>query len=243
MLKSLVRKCLTLTPYELKRKTVLAKDTLSAIELGLAVFKSRGITEPIVQIGAFDGVSFDPLRDFIKADTHTAILVEPIEQSFQKLSSLYEGAKNIHLKNVAIAETDGTATMYRAKQEGRWADHQVVKQLASFDPQHLVWHGVELHELEKVQVKAVSLDTLVSEFQLDSIGFLQIDTEGFDAEVVRMALKQSIPPKMINFESSHLKKDDAAKLFQELQNHSYVWIHSGWDTFAVHRSVAESWFN
>ena len=207
------------------------------------MYASRAISEPIVQIGAFDGVSFDPLRDFIKDDKHTAILVEPIESSFSKLSQLYSDSKNVHLKNVAISNVDGTATMYRAKSEGRWADHQVVKQLASFDPQHLVWHGVDLHELEEVSVQAITLDTLVSEYNIDSIGLLQIDTEGFDAEIVRMALKQSVPPKMINFESSHLRGDNAKRLFEELQDQSYVWVHSGWDTFAVHGSLAEGWFH
>ncbi len=83
-------------------------------------------------------------------------LVEPLEPNFRKLQRAYEGVRGVSLVQAAIAHEDGTATMYRAKDDGRWRDDKWVGQIASFERQHLLDHGVRRDEIEEVSVPALS---------------------------------------------------------------------------------------
>jgi hypothetical protein len=74
------------------------------------------------------------------------------------------------------------------------------------------------------------------------IGFLQVDTEGYDAEVVRMAMQLESPPAYINFENVHLPGGPGLDaLFEQLKAAGYLWIHDKWNTLAVHRSASAAW--
>jgi len=195
----------------------------------------------ILQIGAFDGVSNDPVSDFIRQGKMRAILVEPVESNFQKLKKAYQGIDRVSFVQAAITHEDGNVTMYRVKEIGRWQNDKWVGQIASFDRDHLLKFGVRHDEVEEVTVTAISLSSLLNRFNLQSVGFLQVDTEGFDAEVVSMSLKLPVPPSFINFEHSHLNTKKAVCLVRELEHIGYSWIHSSYDTLAIHKRITEKW--
>ena len=68
-----------------------------------------------------------------------------------------------------------------------------------------------------------SLSSVATELNLGRIeSCLQIDAEGFDAAVVRMALKMPSRPSCINFEHRHLKPADRHPLFDLLTAHGYL---------------------
>ena len=65
-----------------------------------------------VQVGAFDGVANDPLRDLVLAHGWHGILVEPQREAFRELEKNYRGQPGLVLRNVAVADSSGPRTLY-----------------------------------------------------------------------------------------------------------------------------------
>jgi FkbM family methyltransferase len=233
--KAVVRNILNATPYSIKKN--IPAPTFNAVRFGLAHFISHSPKGVIVQIGAYDGVSGDPVYEFVHQGRLRAVLVEPIESSFLKLQETYSGIDRVSLVPAAIAHQDGKAKMYRAKNSGRWLNDNWVGRVTSFDRKHLLRHGVRKSEIEEVYVEAITLKTLTARFDIDSPWFLQIDAEGFDAEVAEMALSLSCLPDFINFEHANLSPKSVRSVFDKLQAAGYAWLHSSVDTLAIHKRI------
>ncbi len=215
--------------------------TFCTVQLALAYQLARWSGGTLVQIGACDGTAGDPISQFLRRGVMRAILVEPVEAHFHELEKTYAGVAGVSLVRAAVAHQDGVATMYRARKAGRWEADEWVGQITSFDPSHLIKHGVRPAEIESVDVPAISLGSLLSQFGMHQIDFLQIDTEGFDAEVVKMALALPQTPSVINFERVHLTVAGLKEIFELLENHGYSWVHSSFDTLALHHRFTETW--
>jgi FkbM family methyltransferase len=239
LLKQTVLSLVEKTPYRLRK--ILPNSTLDAVELALTCYWESNPQATLVQIGACDGVTNDPISGFIQRRSINAVLVEPIEHSFQKLEAVYGGIPSVKLVQAAIALQDGTATFYKVREAGRWADSTLAPQWSSFNKQHLLKHGVKENEIEAITVPCLSLRSLMARFDLDKIDFLQVDTEGFDGTVVAMALNLPHLPDCINFENAHLNSDERESLFRDLNASEYVWSHNDLNTLAVHRSVIQRW--
>lgn len=234
--KSTIHRLLRWTPYEVRRR--LPASSFEAVRLAVAHHACRNPAGTILQIGAFDGRSGDPLSAFLRQGRARAILVEPIDEHFRMLQRTYDGVAGVTLVQAAIARTDGEATMYRATTAGRWRGDPWVGQIASFDRRHLLKHGVRGDEIEEVAVPALSLASVLARCGVESVAFLQVDAEGFDAEVVGMALDLPAPPDFINFERLHLGVGQVADICRRLERHGYGLIHGRCDTLAIHGRVA-----
>jgi hypothetical protein len=90
-----------------------------------------------------------------------------------------------------------------------------------------------------VRVPCLTLSSLITRYQFDKIDILQVDTEGYDAEIVGMALRLPVLPEWINFESAHLDERKTRELFSRLEAHGYRWTHNYWNTLAVHERVID----
>jgi FkbM family methyltransferase len=245
ILKYALRKCVALTPYEIKRRPdspQLPPATIDSIQLLLAYYRASRRRPVFVQVGACDGRTGDPVYEFVRAGEMHCILVEPIPASFKKLQASYHGVPNIQFVQCAIGCTDGFSTIYKVKDgfvdsiSPDWAP-----QLASFDKMHLLRHHVVEAEIEEVEVPCLTLETLLKNSDCDRVDILQVDTEGFDAEVVNMALNLPGLPMCINFESLHLKKGECESLFKKLAKAGYSWTHDQWNTLALHKSLINEW--
>ena len=78
-------------------------SSLNIREILKYFFEKKEITS-LIQIGANDGESFDQLSTFIKKYQINSILVEPIDEHFQNLKSVYSSLKNVILEKVAISD-------------------------------------------------------------------------------------------------------------------------------------------
>src|SRR5579859_5236379 len=66
----------------------------------------------VVQIGANDGITSDPVFDFIKRYRWSGLLVEPLPDIFARLRDNYREARNVILVNSAIGPAKDL-TLYR----------------------------------------------------------------------------------------------------------------------------------
>ncbi|HZM03558.1 MAG TPA: FkbM family methyltransferase [Candidatus Saccharimonadales bacterium] len=188
-----------------------------------------------VQIGAHDGISYDPIRAYILEYKWQGILVEPQRQMFDSLQQNYKESSHLILENCAITPADGPIHLYRPKQRRK----------GETEPDTLAtilqnqWGG----DLESEKVAGLTLASLLQKHHVEHLDFLQVDAEGFDDQIVKQALDlpEELKPRLIHFEIGWLPPKRIVALYQELTRHGYRINHSNGfpdnDTIAVRQSV------
>jgi FkbM family methyltransferase len=190
-----------------------------------------------LQIGAFDGRSGDQLHEWITRYRWPGILVEPHPTYFRALQETYRDRPDLTLRNVAISEAPGTNTLYCVRDGVAEAPHWA-PQAASFDREHTLasirrWHSGPGDELiEEIPVHCVPLpEVLTGVAHLD---LLQVDVEGYDAEIIRMFDFDAHTPSIVRFESIHLSQHDHDAAVRRLLEHGYRVAAGHRDTIAWH---------
>ncbi|MDA0180322.1 FkbM family methyltransferase [Solirubrobacter phytolaccae] len=186
----------------------------------------------VVQVGAFDGQTNDPIHEWIMRFGWRGVLVEPQARYFARLQQTYAGVEGLELRNVALAHISGQLPFYTVRQEPGVPDW--AGQLATFERatilshEHLVPNIEALIETTEVETKSFH-DLLEGVEQVD---LLQIDAEGFDAEIVRMFDFDRWQPSIVNFESTHLSREDHESVLRLLIDRGYRVSTTDVDTLA-----------
>ncbi len=184
-----------------------------------------------VQIGANDGLSFDPIRGYVEEFHWRGLLVEPQPRIFSKLVQNYREYPQLIFENAAIGPTDGVATLYAFSEDSGLPEHATM--LASFrrDVLEANGHGYA-GRIEEIKVPTLTFRSLLNKHSIKKVDFLQIDTEGFDYEVLKMVDFQLIKPALIHFENNFLTADDMAACSALLVKQDYRLLTLGIDTIA-----------
>jgi len=207
-----------------------------------------------VQIGAHDGQSSDPIHQQVKQHHWRGLLVEPQPSAFQQLVEAYNQETQLEFENAAIASTDGTATLYRVKEEGTNLPYWYY-QIASLDRERVVdvlerWKTGEndaqipadvTQLIEELPIPSLSVKTLLSKHNVDHIDLLVIDTMGFDFEILKMFPFEWIKPSIIHFEHNHLSSDDQAACLEFLIQQGYSLAKVAVDTIAYLNAPTRHW--
>jgi FkbM family methyltransferase len=128
------------------------------------------------------------------------------------------------LENAALARQDGSLSLWTI--EG-------AEVLATFDRAGLISRVRDASKIVEVPVQAVTLATLLQRHQVDHIDLLVIDTEGFDYEVIKMAMADGVPrARLVRFEHLHLSTADCNACAALLASHGYRLLRDGIDTMA-----------
>jgi FkbM family methyltransferase len=201
-----------------------------------------------VQIGANDGKKNDPLYDLVLKYKLSGLLVEPLKNEFENLLKNYSSNGNLIFENSAISNKDGLQSIYEIKKDFQdiFYKHTGEKatMMTSFNKDHVrkfLRRGMgEFFKdkqaddyIDEVQVKTISFDTLMQKHQIKNIDLLQIDTEGFDFEIIKMVDFDKYSPKLINYESVHLNTSDKAQCESLLKEKGYVLFNNKADTYAI----------
>lgn len=155
-----------------------------------------------VQIGANDGVSFDPLNPFIQrhGDRITGIVMEPLKDKFAQLCRTYEAFPRIHKVNAALHNTERRMTLYRVdpaleRKLPGWA-----RGIASFDPHHHERSGTLARHMIGEEVDCMTFPELLATVPDFVPDVLVTDTEGYDAEILSGIDFTRVRPSLIHFE-------------------------------------------
>jgi FkbM family methyltransferase len=183
-----------------------------------------------IQIGAHDGKSFDPIHKYITRHHWHGVLVEPQPKLFERLKATYAAERQLRFENVAIARTDGVMDLYCLKDDGRMPYHATM--LASFNRGAVAnnMHGYR-GEVIAVPVPAMCVATLLAKHGIKELDLLQIDTEGFDWDVLQMFAEANCWPTIVHFEN--WRAIDAG-----LEPFVRPWIDRGYAFVAKRRAVA-----
>lgn len=192
-----------------------------------------------LQVGAFDGVSGDPIYPLIERHAMQGILIEPQKDAFERLKTNYAHFQNFRFVNAAIADHDGHANLFRIKPGARGPGW--LHQIATFDRDVLMWHAHMVPNLESMieteQVRCLTFETLFKKIGIDGVDLLQVDAEGFDAEILRLFGIPVRKPAIVRFEHKHLSIADHEKSIGLLTSQGYRVAASGSDTLA-YRAIA-----
>lgn len=180
-----------------------------------------------IQIGAFDGREGDHLYDLIVRNQWQGILVEPQPGAFEQLKHNYRDQPGLQFFNVAIGPQEGTLTLYTRK------DGSVP--VASVSKRLLVKPGHSRREVLEINVPCWTLDRLIEESgqAARSIDLLQIDTEGYDFEIIRSIRFDRIKPAIIRYEHALLSQRDRNACIELLASHGYRILLEDRDTMAI----------
>jgi FkbM family methyltransferase len=251
--KSFVLNTLQTLGYELIKKPVSStyKTELSGLsftEFLNLYLQARGPESFFfVQVGANDGISNDAIHDFAVNLNLNGLVIEPQAAAFNALKANYERADNLVFENAAISNEDGEQPLYTIRKDLDFL--QYVNQAASFRREHtegLLRNHInkqasaavketfqQLHLkvedcIEAEMVKTFTFKSLLSKRNIEKYDFLQVDTEGFDYEVLKMAEIETYRPSLINYEHEHLSVEDKHAAWDYLRRLDYrLFTHQG----------------
>lgn len=192
--------------------------------------------EPFVfiQVGANDGVSFDFLFDFLSKRDAEGIVIEPVKEYFEELVSNFKYTDKVIAVNRAVHPSETEINIYKIKPSAMHKYPDWVKGIASLDADHHLKSNTDKSDIISEVVKAEPFNTIVKQNPLSKkLDYLQIDTEGFDFEVLKMVDFSLIQPSIIKFESVNLSPSDKAKANDLLKRNNYFIFHEFGDTVGI----------
>lgn len=192
-----------------------------------------------VQVGAHDGTQLDPLREAIVGSRWRGVMVEPVPYVFDRLALRYGDHPRLTLEKVAIADEDGTRPFHLLRQAEhddeavwRWYDA-----LGSFKREVVMSHEHLVPDIaariESIDVPCVTFATLCARNGLDHVDVVQIDTEGYDREVLELIDVPRLRPCLVLYEHLHLDAGSRAAADALMAGHGFRRVSDGMDTLCV----------
>lgn len=150
MLKHINRKIATMTGYYVSRTRSLKSSQPSFEEVvGAYCLRRESFSLKFLQIGAFDGISFDPIHAWVRKFEWKGVLCEPNPEAFSKLSRTYESSADLQLLNVAVMDDDETRMLYYVP-SGITGVPSWLAGCSTFDEKVMMRHSNEIPDLENM---------------------------------------------------------------------------------------------
>lgn len=241
--KSLIKKTASRLGYTVVRTSKpspAGKNQIQQLEFVdgfLAGQLAAGRRISILQCGANDGVTVDPVRSFIlrHTDQVNAVLVEPLPDVYDALVANYADQAQVTTLNIAVGP-ESEINLYRIKAEYT-ANYKgiIASGITSFDREYVLKKATDLLDLkevppedriERVTQKCLTVSQIIED-HADQLGvepFVQIDAEGYDAQIIYTIDFARHRPIAINYETDHLSEEDLGKLHEYLSSKGYSFI-------------------
>jgi FkbM family methyltransferase len=153
-----------------------------------------------VQIGANDGIFCDSLFEFATKNRLRGLVVEPLNDLFAQLEKNYAPFPQIKPVRCAIHTSLKSVQIHRVDPAQQHRVGDFAKGIGSLDWKHHQRAGVPDDCMISETVPAMTLAELLKSNNVTRVDLLQIDAEGYDAEIIKMLADISIRPSIIRFE-------------------------------------------
>jgi FkbM family methyltransferase len=191
-----------------------------------------------VQVGSNDGEGEDPLRLGVVDRQWSGIMIEPVPYIFERLQRNYASNPRLRFENAAVADHDGVQEMFFLEQakEGDavpdWYD-----KLGSFRKDVILKHAADIPDIEQrlttLEVPCLTFDTLCRKHQVTRVDLIQIDTEGYDFEIIKLIDLARLRPKIVMFENFHMDPATHDACRAHMRSHGYEHLSDGMDTVCL----------
>lgn len=190
-----------------------------------------------IQVGANDGISFDFLYSFVIKRKSKGVVIEPVFDYFKELQNNYKDFPEIIKVNKAVHPFEEEIVINRIAPDAIEKYPDWVKGIASIDSEHHLKTGIDSRDIIQEIVKASTLmDIINTNYRFGKLDYFQIDTEGFDCEVIKMIDFKAIKPAIIKYESVNLNSEDQVKLIILLKKYGYYLFQEFGDTVGINLS-------
>jgi FkbM family methyltransferase len=182
-----------------------------------------------IQVGAYDGISTDPLRPYIERCGWRGVMLEPQPGPAAQLRRLYKDNPNIVIIEAAVDRERTTRILYTVDCDAlpKWAGG-----MASFDRgnilrQDYILPGIEAR-IRKLQVQCIPFgDVIAAHPDADRIDVLQIDAEGADGRILSAFPFNRIKPAIVHWEIKNMMRCEQEAALDLLCSHGYLISRSG----------------
>lgn len=187
-----------------------------------------------LQVGANDGVSFDFLFDFVVQRQIKGVVIEPIKDYYEELCQNYKPYPNVIKVHCAVHKDKSNILVYKVANSKFELYPDWVKGIASFDITNITkFDFIKEEHIEAEQVLAKPLMQIVEESKIEAIDYFQIDTEGYDFEVIQMLDFKKLKPKLIKAEYVNLSAIEKEMMTKLLHTHGYYVFFEGIDIIGI----------
>ena len=162
------------------------------------------------QIGTNDGN--DLFRELvIRNKPDIVILVEPNTTLIADIEKNYKDIKNVYIYNNAIYyKDDETVELYIPAKDGVMGTR--ASNNITYNSQHFSLVPMndwgDKKDMVKLSSKSITFDTICKKHAITNIEYLQIDTEGFDSEIIKMIDFSKYSIQTLRFEKWGFKKEN-----------------------------------
>lgn len=189
-----------------------------------------------IQVGANDGISYDPIREFIIRYGWTGIVIEPIPSICALLQRNYRAYPAVRALNCAVSYGQRESlTIYSvaAASLGRFPGHAAF--VSSLDRGHLQreFLAIRNEDIVATSVDAMTLEAIAAKQGLSAVDFLAIDAEGSEADILLNADLATLRPQFILYEHAHIAPAERNAVDTRLAQSCYRLEPFGNDTLAV----------
>lgn len=196
-----------------------------------------------VQIGANDGVALDPLRVQVERRRWYGVMVEPVPYVYASLAERYGDHERVRLERCAVSASGEPLTFFHLREaaegEAVWEWYHA---LGSFRRDVVLSHRDKIPDVEErivaTEVPCRSFDEICERAGLDVVDLVQMDTEGYDLEILRTIDFGRWSTRFVIYEHVHLGADGAAEAESLLREQGFTTFVNGLDTAAFHTGRA-----
>lgn len=189
-----------------------------------------------IQVGAYDGVSTDPLRKYIERCGWRGVMLEPQPGPASRLRELYRDNQDIIVIEAALDDRRRTRTLYTVKTDDgtpTWAGG-----MASFDQDHIPKHKYLIPDIAarvcELQVNCIVFDDVLEKVPGGRLDLLQVDTEGADGRILALFPFEQIKPAIVQWEVKNMTRREQEETLDLLGGHGYLVARAnGEDMLAV----------
>jgi FkbM family methyltransferase len=181
-----------------------------------------------IQIGAYDGLSTDPLHKYITRYGWRGVLMEPQPRPAAKLRELYRGNDRIIVLEAALDGRTRNRILFTVDSDSVpvWAGG-----MASFQREMIVKNSDIIPGLEgmikEITVNCISFDDVFQCMPSDNLDLLQIDAEGADGNILSLFPFGRLRPAIVHWESKNLTKTQQEEVLEMLIGYGYKIARSG----------------
>jgi len=162
-----------------------------------------------LQIGANDGLTRDPYREFLIRPNARGIVMEPVPEYFRKCTRNYSAYPNVTPVNCAVGYPSGELSFYAFSEDYLTSRGQSAELagMAGFSYEKLL---LGLREGDKPEecihafpVPLATVEELMEKHQFTTFDCLFMDCEGFEENILMGIDYAKVQPKLIAFEHTH----------------------------------------
>lgn len=181
-----------------------------------------------VQVGAFDGITKDPLHKYIQKCGWRGVLIEPQPRPAAQLRDLYRDNDRIVILQAALDYRSGKRTLFTVESDNvpPWAHG-----MASFQRDNIVKNAYLIPGLEamikEITVNCITFADVMRNLSSDRLDLLQVDAEGADGYILSLFPFDRVKPAIIHWESKNLTKLQQEEALDLLGRQGYRFARSG----------------